>query len=84
MGADWGDNYNVVVYSLIRLLACLLARLPTHLLACSRSQLVHPRVRVPSVWVRFDLYSDDSEQDSMLEDGIEMFYTELGVDTQVG
>ena len=32
---------------------------------------------------RFDRYADESEEDSMLDDGIQTFYTELGVDTQV-
>lgn len=46
--------------------------------------LLRPRARVALASVRFDRYSDDSEQDSILDDGIETFYNELGVDTQVG
>lgn len=32
---------------------------------------------------RFDRYVDSEEKDSILDEGIEQFYTELGVDTQV-
>lgn len=31
---------------------------------------------------RFDRYADDEQKDSILDEGIEQFYTELGVDTQ--
>lgn len=33
---------------------------------------------------RFNRYADGDEKDSILDEGIEQFYTELGVDTQVG
>lgn len=32
---------------------------------------------------RFDRYADKDEKDSITDDGIQQFYTELGVDTQV-
>lgn len=32
---------------------------------------------------RFNRYADGDEKDSILDEGIEEFYTELGVDTQV-
>lgn len=41
-------------------------------------------VRCHVVWFqRFDRYADDDQKDSILDEGIEQFYTELGVDTQV-
>eukprot|EP00904_Undaria_pinnatifida_P001651 jgi/Undpi1/11487/HiC_scaffold_30.g13784.m1 len=41
-----------------------------------------PAVDVRTLDVWFDRYADESEEDSMLDDGIQTFYTELGVDTQ--
>lgn len=32
---------------------------------------------------RFDRYADKDDKDSITDDGIQQFYTELGVDTQV-
>lgn len=46
-------------------------------------QTVHVCAKLNSWLKRFDRYADKDDKDSITDDGIQQFYTELGVDTQV-